>query len=122
MFNDPIAAEYATVAVTLPRVSLKEGSAVYRSPNGEQTLTISHNTAKNRTRFLVRLDENHDADVIALARNARTRFSAYIVMDMPSKAAYSYTEAAAKATVVDLINFLTLIEGGVVDRVLGHEV
>lgn len=122
MFSDPISMTIESVVTPLPRIALKEGSAVYRTPDAASTLSISNQTSKGRTRTLLRLDQVIDATLRSTGGAVAPKSSVYLVVDQPSKAVFDYTDSIPYSLALDLVGFLTASGGANLTKALGAEI
>jgi len=83
MFADPQSVTINAVPVSLPRTSDDAGKSIYKSADGNVTMTISHQTSAGRTRHLVRIDKRVVAADPLAAANAYKTLGFYIVVDQP---------------------------------------
>lgn len=116
MFSDPISITVDSTPVSLPRVATEGQSATYKSADETYGLKISHQTSKNRTRRMVRLDSFLVAADPLTSVNAYQQSAVYLVIDHP-------TYGLPDATVMDGVNALLDLLGtaGVLDKVMGGE-
>jgi hypothetical protein len=91
MFSDPQSVTINSVAVSLPRTSVKDGSAIYTSADGLTNLTIKQNASTSRFRREARLTVNKIAADPISSVNKQISTSVYIVIDEP-KWGFSDTE------------------------------
>lgn len=83
MFSDPQTVTINSVDIDLNVISREGQKTIYRSSDGEYSLTISH-AEGTRNRRVVRLDrQTISADPFLPASNIRVSSSAYLVMDVP---------------------------------------
>lgn len=83
MFSDPQTVTVNSVGIDLNQISREGQKAVYRSSDGEYSLTISH-VEGTRNRRVVRLDrQTISTDPFIPANNVRVSHSAYMVFDTP---------------------------------------
>lgn len=94
MFVDPQSVTVATVAHSLPRVTVGDHTASYTKDDETITLTISHLASRNgRTRRMVRLDTSKIAtDPFVSGTSRQVSASQYLVVDEPADGAYTNTE------------------------------
>lgn len=83
MFADPQTVTINAVATSLPRTSIKDGSAEYTSADGNTKLTIKQNASTARFRREVRLTVKKVATDPISALNKEVSTSVYIVIDEP---------------------------------------
>jgi len=117
-FADPQSITIDGVTSSLPRVSVGNGSAEYRSSDGNVTLKASSSYG-NRTRRVVRVDhkkvsENEFLPDVNVARS----MSCYLVFDLPSA---GYTNAEAKAIYDGFKTQLAASSDAIVTKLLGGE-
>lgn len=118
MFADPISTTIDAVPVTLPRISVGDMTAQYRSADGSHVLTISHSGNK-RERSMVKLTTNTvGADPFDASRSRSYTASAHLVIDAPLNGV-GFTDADQEALVLGLLSFLT--EEGNLAKILGKE-
>lgn len=72
-----------TVATDLNRISDDKLASVYKSADGNTTLTVSHQESKNRFRRMARLDRRVIAADPLTAVNSYQTVSVYLVIDEP---------------------------------------
>lgn len=83
-FTDPQSVTINAVPVSLPRVQIGSSDCTYRSADSTVSLRISHQTAKDRVRRMVRLDQTIIAADPLTAENDYQKAGVYIVIDEPS--------------------------------------
>lgn len=84
MFASPQVITYNAVATDLHRITDDGMSSVYQSADGNQKLTISHQTSKNRTRRLVKYERKVVAADPLTAENTYQQASVHVVIDEPN--------------------------------------
>lgn len=84
MFADPQSVTINAVPVSLPRVSVGDAEATYRSADEVVQMRISHQNTKGRKRRMVRLDKTVIAADPLTAENASQKAGIYLVVDEPS--------------------------------------
>jgi hypothetical protein len=102
--STPQAVTIDTVATDLNRISDDKFASVYKSADGNTTLTVSHQESKNRFRRMVRLDRRIIAADPLTALNAYQTVSVYMVIDEPVT---GFTDAAIEGYVGVLKTWLT---------------
>lgn len=118
-FADPQSVTINAVAQSLPRISSGVNSGVFQKDDGTVRLTVSHQSAKNRNRRMLRLDHTKiAADPLMASVNVRLSGSVYLVADFP---AVGYTVAEAKQIVDALTAYLTASSGARATQLLGGE-
>lgn len=116
MFSDPQSVTINAVPVSLPRVSVGDGKATYRSADGTVEMKISHLlTSKNRSRHMVRLNQTVIAADPLTSVNASCEAGIYIVIDEPE---FGFTDTTLDYLVDALIAWHT---SGNIAKVLGGE-
>lgn len=93
-----------TVVTDLHRVLDDKSQSVYKSADGNTTLTVSHQESKNRFRRMVRLDRRVIAADPLTAQNAYQTESQYLVIDEPIT---GFTDASLEGYVNVLKTWLT---------------
>ncbi|DAD52556.1 TPA_asm: coat protein [ssRNA phage SRR6255733_5] len=83
MFADPQSVTINAVATSLPRTSVKDGTAEYTSADGNTKLTIKQNASTSRFRREVRLSVRKIAADPIAAVNKEVSTSVYLVIDEP---------------------------------------
>jgi len=121
MFSDPIVVTLESVPTNLPRISTKELAATYKSADGRDSLSVSHQVGKTRTRTLVRLDRESNVSFRATGDTSAQKHSAYIVIDYPSQSTFSTDLEFVQNEVADLTSYLTANTNAVLVRLLGLE-
>lgn len=118
MFTDPTTITISTVATPLPRVSVGEMKAGYRSADGALSLTISH-TANNRERSVIKLTRNKvGTDPLDASKGKNYTTSWYLVNDSPLNGA-GFTDAELEADAKGLLALIT--STGFLAKFLGKE-
>lgn len=84
MFADPQSVTINAVPISLPRVSIGTGEAIYRNADETIQLRISHQSRKSRKARMVRLDKTVIATDPLTAENAEQRAGVYLVIDEPT--------------------------------------
>lgn len=116
MLADPQTVTIDGSAKTLAAVSRSDGSSIYRTSDGVYTLTVSRRTARNRTRFVCRIDHKGlDADPLTSGSFIPVSASWYFVMDKPET---GYDQTDFKNVALGLTGFLT---SATLLKVLGGE-
>lgn len=93
-----------TVATDLNRISDDKLSSVYKSADGNTTLTVSHQESKNRFRRMARLDRRVIAADPLTSVNAYQTCSVYLVIDEPVT---GFTDALLEGYVTVLKTWLS---------------
>lgn len=83
MLNTPQSITYNAVATDLHRISDDGLASVYKSADGTQTLTVSHQSTKSRTRRLVKYERMVIAADPLTAQNVYQSASVHLVIDEP---------------------------------------
>lgn len=116
MFSDPQSVTINAVPVSLPRISVGDGKATYKSADGTVEMRISHVlTNKNRNRHMVRLNKTVIAADPLTAENSSCEAGVYIVIDEPQ---FGFDDTNLDYQVDALIAWLT---SGNIAKVLGGE-
>jgi len=115
MLADPQSVTINAVPVSLPRVSVGNAEATYRSADETVQLRVSHQAAKNRKRRMVRLDQTVIAADPLTAENSSQKAGVYLVIDEP---AFGFTDAELDYLVDALIAFMS---SATIAKVLGGE-
>lgn len=89
------------VATDLHRVEDDKASSTYQSEDGTLSLKVSHQTSKNRTRRMIRLDKTVIAADPLTAENSYQKSGVYIVVDEP---VFGFSDADLE----DIVDGLTL--------------
>jgi hypothetical protein len=112
--------EAAGTEVTAPRVSSGDFKSVYETSDGLNKLTIStQETAGNRKRHLVRIDESKLAtNVYEESKKQSVSVSVYLVIDRPVN---GFTNAEVKKLVEGLSGLLSATSFALIEKVLGGE-
>lgn len=116
MFADPQSVTIATVAVSLPRVSITPNSAVYKSNDGMTHLDIRQSQTANRFRREFRLTKRKIAADPISAVNKEVSASVIIAIDSP-KFGFSNTELGDLHAAID-----AAFTVGQRDKLLGGEI
>lgn len=103
-FPDPITITINSVAETFNCVSPGENRSVYKTADGEFTLTLSHMVSGNKTRHLVRLDQRVLAEDPLTAVNAYKDQGTYLVIEEPD---FGFSDSEIDLNVQGLVSFLT---------------
>lgn len=118
MFTDPTSVTINAVATPLPRISVGNMQATYRSADGALELNVAH-SANKRERSVVRLTTNKvGQDPFNSTRSQAYTAQAYLVIDTPPNGA-GFTDAELEHHVKGLLSFLS--GAGVLTKVLGKE-
>lgn len=118
MFADPISLTIDTIPVNLPRISMGDMTAKYRSADGAYELNIAH-SANKRERSVVRVTTNKvGSDPFDSAKSRGYTMQAYLVIDAPLNGV-GFTDAEQEALIEGLTTFLS--DSGNLSKVLGKE-
>lgn len=118
MFTDPQSITISGTAVSLPRISMGDGSGKFRAADGSLELSIQH-LASNRERSVIRLDRfKVGADPLNAQQMKNYKFSTYVVVDAPLNGV-GFTDAEQEADIKGLIALLNT--SGVLAKFLGKE-
>lgn len=93
MFADPQSITVNGVAKTLPRVSIGNNEATYRSADDVWQMRIAHTTSKGRKRRMVEIRETIIAADPLTAENTSQYARTYIVIDEP---AFGFSDTTLK--------------------------
>lgn len=115
MLNDPQVITIDTVESTLPRTESAGTKSVYRAPDMNLTLTVSHQLVKGRARRMVRLDRRAVVADPLTAVNDYENVGMFLVIDEPE---YGFTDLVLEKT---LTGFLAWFTSGNIAKVLGSE-
>lgn len=118
MFTDPTTVTIDTIGKPLPRVSVGNMTATYRSADGALELNIAH-SANKRERSVVRLTANKvGADPFNASVSKSYTAQAYLVIDSPLNGA-GFTDSELESHIKGLLAFL---QGtGNIAKILGKE-
>lgn len=123
MFSDPITTTIGPmVDTTLNRVALNGTSSVYKTPNENGSMRVSHSQSKSRIRRLIRFDVLADCTAALDNTASKQNFAAYLVIDEPVASAYTDTQDAAYGVASSLMEFLTANTAVNLRKVLGSEI
>lgn len=89
MFTDPQVVTIDGVANSLVKISSEGQKSIYRTADGNKTLTISHQTSKGRERRMVRIDSRVIAADPLTAANDYENCGIFLVVDEPK---YGFTD------------------------------
>lgn len=118
MFADPVSLTVGTDPQSLPRISVGDMTAKYRSGDGSLELTIAH-SANKRERSVVRVTSNKvGEDPFDASKSRGYMAQAYLVIDAPLNGV-GFTDADQESLVQGLLNFLS--EGDALAKILGKE-
>lgn len=118
MFSDPTTITVDTVDQSLPRVSVGNMTATYRSSDGNLELSIAH-SANKRERSVVKVTANKiGVDPFNSDRSKPYMAQTYLVVDAPLNGV-GFTDAELETYVTALIGFLQ--EPGAIAKFLGKE-
>lgn len=123
MFADPITASFAGSPVSLPRISIKDQSSVYKSADGKFTIRVSHQNTKTRTRRLIRFedyDSGYTNNLVGVTQIPGVH--AYLVIDEPLTSVFTDNNGATEFLAADLIAWLTANTNANLAKVLGSEI
>lgn len=94
MFADPQPVILDGTTINLPRVSSQGRSSTYETPNGDLTMTISHQNGK-RSRSTIRFDHSKvSSDPFNPATQRPYSMSVYMTVDTPLNVGYTDAEAS----------------------------
>jgi len=117
-FADPQSITIATVAHSLPRVSVIANGSTYQEADGSHQLVAGSQYGK-RTRRTVRLNVNKiAADPFTSGLNVSYNMSCYLVVDVPI-VGFSQTEQFDN--VVGLTSYLDASSGAIISELLGGQ-
>jgi hypothetical protein len=118
VFSDPTSITIDSVAKSLPRVSVGNMTAAYRSADGSLELSIAH-SANKRERSVVKVVSNKvGTDPFDTSRQRSYTAQAYTVIDAPLNGV-GYTDAELEDVVLALVDFLKA--PGTIAKLLGKE-
>lgn len=116
--SDPQSVKIGATTTSLPRVSVGDMTAAYKSADGRITFKASTAEA-NRLRQVIRLDVSKiTEDPFISTQNVEVSMSTYIVIDRPPA---GYTNAEALETVVGFLEMITNTEDLILTKVLAAE-
>lgn len=104
MFTDPQSVTINAVPVSLPRVSVGNSEATYRSADETVQMRVSHQASKGRKRRMIRLDQTVIAADPLTAENSSQKAGIYLVIDEPT---FGFEDAALDYLVDAVIAWLT---------------
>ncbi|DAD50261.1 coat protein [ssRNA phage Gephyllon.2_3] len=117
-FADPQSVTINGSAKTLPRVSSGVNSGQFKTADGLEALSVSHQYGK-RVRHMIRLDDSKIAsDPLLAGQSIPVSMSAYLVVDVPT---VGYSAAEQKYVADALVAYLTASTGAKVTQLLGGE-
>lgn len=123
MFSDPITTTVGLMTdTTLNRVSLNGTSSVYKTPNEDASVRVSHSQTKSRVRRLIRFDALANCTAALDNTSSKQNFAAYLVIDEPAASAYTDSQDAAYEVASSLMEFLTANTAANLRKVLGSEI
>lgn len=122
MFTDPISATIDGSPRSLPRISINGQSSAYKSADGAYSIKVSHQTNKNRTRRLVRLDANVAGTDPLTSVTTTKGIAVYLVVDEPSETVFTDTNGKAALLVAELLTFLSADTAANTAKLLGSEI
>lgn len=117
MLTDPQDIVVSGTTVSLPRTSVGENKAEYRSADGSYRYSVSHQYGK-RNRHVVRLDVIANGTDPLTGLTIPTSSSYYLVIDAPK---VGMTTTAIKGYADALLAELTATSGALITKVLGGE-
>lgn len=118
-YADPQSVTVNSVAQSLKRTSFGTNSGVFKTNDGNYTLTASHQYGK-RTRRALKLDNRKiAADPLVSAQNILYSAGITLVVDLPVT---GYTVAELKLIVDGFLVYLAASSGAAVTSLLGGEV
>ena len=118
-FTDPISlTDSATTAFSFPRIGLADGLGQYRTADGLNTLSVSHQY-KARNRHSVPDRRKVAADPFATGLNNEYSLSIYTVFDVP-RVGFTSAEIALAYSLIN--NFFDLSSAANVARVAQGEI
>lgn len=115
MFSDPQSVTVNAVAKSMPRISVKDLSAIYQMSDGTFKLSLSHTPNKDRTRSMARIDQRKIVSDPLTSVNDYETLSFYVVIDRPN---YGFTAVEVEQLVT---GFKTWLDNTAVDRLFGNE-
>lgn len=117
-FSDPQSVTISGSAISLPRVTVGQGSSTYTSSDGLTSLSASSAYGR-RTRRNIRLDlAKITADPFIPTQNQKVSMSVYTVFDLPPA---GYTNADALAAWVGFRTALAATSDTLISKLLGGE-
>jgi hypothetical protein len=117
-FTDPQSIKIAGTTISLPRVSVGQGTSSYLSEDGLTKVTIS-SVQKTRKRHTFRVDVSKiTTDPFIPTQNTEVSMSAYIVVDRPSA---GYLNSDALNVVKGLLEVLSATEYAAVKKLVAFE-
>lgn len=84
MFTDPLTITVNALGQNLPRIKMGISDSTYRTSDEKYTMRISHQTAKKRTRRMIRLDSSKIAVDPLSTLNLSVTAGVYFVIDEPT--------------------------------------
>jgi hypothetical protein len=121
MFADPIVVTLGTESESLPRISSKDMASVYKSADGLNTISISHQLGKQRTRSLIRVDRSLLVANNATGLESYQKHSAYLVLDYPSQNVHATSMTSVRQIVTEMLAYLTADTNAVLMKLTGLE-
>lgn len=115
MFADPQSVTINAVPISLPRISVGNQEATYRSADETVQLRISHQASKGRKRRMARLDKTVIAADPLTAENTSQKAGIYLVVDEPD---FGFDDTNLDYLVDALIAWLTAAN---IAKLLGGE-
>nr|UJQ85318.1 MAG: hypothetical protein 2 [Leviviridae sp.] len=116
--TDPQSVTISGTAVSLPRISVGENSARYRSADGSVDMEISHTYGRRET-HRIRLHHNKvSADPMSPSLNRPFDESVTLVINRPD---VGYSAAETKALADSLLAALSASSGALITKLLGGE-
>jgi len=117
-FADPQSVTINSIAKSLARVSSGVNSGQFKTSDGLDALSVSHQYGK-RVRHMIRLDDSKIAtDPLMAGQSIPVSMSSYLVVDVPT---VGYSVAEQKQVVDGLVAYLTASTGARVTQLLGGE-
>jgi hypothetical protein len=115
MFTDPQTVTINAVAQSMPRIKVGATDSTYRTADETFQFRISHQTTKNRTRRMVRIDKTVIAADPLTAVNSSQSAGVYLVIDEPK---FGFSDADLDFIVDGFIAWFT---AGNIAKLLGSE-
>lgn len=117
-FTDPLSVTISAVTTPLPRVSVSEDDATYRSADGLIESIASHEGGK-RNRHMIRINHSKLApDPFRPAENVKVSMSHYLVFDVPLA---GYTNAEQLAVYTGFKTMYTATSDALIVKLLAGE-
>jgi hypothetical protein len=115
MFSDPQSVTVNSVAQSMPRVSVKDLSAIYQKSDGTWKLTLSHTPSKDRIRSMARIDQRKVVTDPLTSVNDYDTLSFYVVIDRPL---YGFSSTEVEQIIAGL---KTWLDNTAIDKLYGTE-